>query len=263
MPRTVIVGYRPKPGRQAALDALMCTHFARLYEQGLVTRRRPILMRARDGTVLEVFEWKSQRAIDEAHENPAVLAMWSEYAAVCDYVPVGSVAEAAELFSGFESFEHDVVVPKLSRILNHVQVDARIATSGALSEQAVGDIADAQYRHVIDLLPADNRFALAGEGALVERHGLTYRHIPIAFGAPSSEDFETFVQAMRSTRGEKVWVHCAANFRVTAFMALYGRRCMSWTSERAQDLIAEVWKPDATWQAFLDRHDPAAAERRS
>jgi hypothetical protein len=32
------VGYRPKPGKQ---EALMRTHFARLYEQGLVTRRRP------------------------------------------------------------------------------------------------------------------------------------------------------------------------------------------------------------------------------
>jgi protein tyrosine phosphatase (PTP) superfamily phosphohydrolase (DUF442 family) len=260
MPRTVIVGYRPKPGQHAALDALMCTHFARLYEQGLVTRRRPILMRARDGTVIEVFEWKSQRAIDEAHANAAVLAMWGEYAAVCDYVPVGSVAEAAELFSGFASFEHEVVVPKLSRVINHVQVDARIATSGALSEQAIADIAEAQYRHVIDLLPADNRFALAGEGAIVERHGLAYRHIPIDFGAPSSTDFEKFAQAMQSAAAEKVWVHCAANFRVTAFVALYGHRHLGWTVERARDLIAEIWQPDATWRAFLDRHGLAAAD---
>ena len=262
MPRTVIVGYRPKPGKQAALDALMCTHFARLYEQGLVTRRKPIVMRARDGTVIEVFEWKSQRAIDEAHANPAVLAMWGEYAEVCDYVPVGTVAEAAELFSGFESFEPEIVVPKTSRIVNHVQVDGRIATSGALSEQAVADIAAAQYRHVIDLLPADNRFALAGERALVEGHGISYRHIPIDFGAPKRADFDTFVQAMQSAAGDKVWVHCAANFRVTAFMALYGRHHQGWTAERARDLIAEVWQPDATWQAFLDQHDPAASSPR-
>jgi len=256
MPCTVIVGYRPKPGKQAALDALMCTHFARLYEQGLVTRRRPILMRARDGTVLEVLEWKSQRAIDEAHEDPAVLAMWREYAQVCDYVPVGSVAEAAELFSDFASFEHEIVVPKTSRILNHVQVDGRIATSGALSEQAVADIVQAQYRCVIDLLPADNRFALAGEGALVERHGLLYRHIPVDFGAPSGADFEAFEHAMQSAADQRVWVHCAANFRVTAFMALYGRHHLGWTAERAHDLIAEVWQPDAVWQAFLERHAP-------
>jgi protein tyrosine phosphatase (PTP) superfamily phosphohydrolase (DUF442 family) len=262
MPRTVIVGYRPKPGKHAALDALMCTHFARLYEQGLVTRRRPIVMRARDGTVLEVFEWKSQLAIDEAHSNAAVLAMWGEYAEVCDYVPVGSVAEAAELFSGFESFEREIVVPKLSRIINHVQVDGRIATSGALSEQAVADIAEAQYRHVIDLLPADNRFALSGERAIVVKRGLSYQHIPIDFGAPKRSDFDAFVQAMQSAADEKVWVHCAANFRVTAFMALYGRHHLGWTAERAQELIAQVWQPDATWRAFLDQHDPAASRGR-
>lgn len=257
MARTVIACYRPKPGQQGALDALMCTHFARLYEQGLVTRRRPIVMRARDGTLLEVFEWKSQRAIDGAHANAAVLAMWSEYAEVCDYVPVGSVAEAAELFSGFASFELELVMPKVSRILNHVQVDGRIATSGALSEQAVADIAQAQYRRIIDLLPADNRFALAGERAIVEGHGLSYQHIPIDFGAPKRADFDAFVRAMHSAADDKVWVHCAANFRVTAFMALYGRHHLGWSTERARDLIAEVWQPDATWQAFLDQHDPA------
>jgi len=254
MPRTVIVGYRPKPGKHSALDALTCTHFTRLYEQGLVTRRRPIVMRARDGTVVEVFEWKSQRAIDEAHSNAAVLAMWAEYGSVCDYVPVGSLAEAGELFSGFDSFQLEVVMPKSSRVFNHVQVDCDIATSGALNEQVVADIAEAGYRCIIDLLPADNRHALAGERGIAERHGLSYQHIPVDFAAPSSESFDAFVQAMQGAAGEKVWVHCAANMRVTAFMAAYGRRHLGWTQERAVELIAEVWQPDAVWQAFLERH---------
>jgi protein tyrosine phosphatase (PTP) superfamily phosphohydrolase (DUF442 family) len=257
MPRTVIACYRPKPGKQDALDALARTHFARLYEQGLVTRRRPIMMRARDGTLLEVFEWKSQRAIDEAHTNPAVLAMWNEYSEVCDYVPVGSLAEAGELFSGFDSLGLDPVVPKVSRIFNHVQVEARIATSGALTAQAVADIAEAGYGRVIDLLPQDNPQALPDERALARRHGLAYHHIPVAFDAPTAADFEAFVQAMQSPGGtgessEKIWVHCAANLRVTAFMALYGQRCMGWTKERARELIAEVWQPNPVWQAFLD-----------
>jgi protein tyrosine phosphatase (PTP) superfamily phosphohydrolase (DUF442 family) len=253
MPRTVIVGYQPKPGQSEALDALMATHFARLYEQGLVTRRKPFLMRARDGTVVEVFEWKSQRAIDSAHDNPAVLAMWSEYAAVCDYVPVGSLAEAGELFSGFESVAYEAQLPKSYKVFNHVQIDGRVATSGALSEQAVADIAEAKYRRIIDLLPADNRYALQDERAIAERHGLAYEHIPVDFAAPSAEAFEAFVQAMQSASDEKVWVHCAANLRVSAFMARYGRRHLGWPKERAEELIAEVsWQPDAVWQAFLE-----------
>lgn len=99
--RIVIACYRPKPGKEAALRELMRDHVPRLRALGLVTDREPITMAAADGTIVEVFEWKSQEAIDAAHGNPAVLAMWGEYGEVCDYVPVTSVAEAAQLFSNF------------------------------------------------------------------------------------------------------------------------------------------------------------------
>ncbi|MEJ7602924.1 MAG: hypothetical protein WKG01_33860 [Kofleriaceae bacterium] len=105
MGRIVIVGYRPKPGKQDALRGLMRDHVARLRAEGLATERASIVMEAMDGTVIEVFEWVSQAAIDAAHTNPAVLAMWGEYAEVCDYVPVGAVPEASQLFSGFAPLE--------------------------------------------------------------------------------------------------------------------------------------------------------------
>lgn len=102
--RIVIVAYKPKKGMQAALDALTRKHYRILQEAGLVSDRTPIAMHAADGTVVEVFEWKSAEAIQQAHGHPAVLAMWEEYAAACDYVPVGQVAEAGNLFSEFTPF---------------------------------------------------------------------------------------------------------------------------------------------------------------
>ena len=101
MGRIVIVCYRPKPGKSAELLELMKTHVARLRAEGLVTSREPIAMQAEDGTVLEVFEWKSPEAIADAHENPAVHAMWAEYEQVCDYVAADEVPEIAQLFSEF------------------------------------------------------------------------------------------------------------------------------------------------------------------
>ena len=101
MGRIVIAAYRPKPGKQAELRAAMRTHLPRLRAQGLVTERSSIVMEAADGTIIEVFEWVSKEAIEAAHKNPEVLKMWAEYEAVCDYVPVGEVAEAASLFSEF------------------------------------------------------------------------------------------------------------------------------------------------------------------
>jgi hypothetical protein len=102
MGRVVIVAYRPKPGKHSALEALMRQHHRRLLVQGLVTDRTPVLARAADGTIIEVFEWVSAAAIAAAHDNPAVRQMWAEYDDVCDYVPLAHVPEAQALFAEFE-----------------------------------------------------------------------------------------------------------------------------------------------------------------
>lgn len=251
MGRIVIACYRPKPGQAEALHALACTHHLRLYEQGLATRRRPIAMVARDGTLLEVFEWKSQRAIDEAHHNPAVLQMWSEYAAVCDYVPVGQIAGAAELFAGFEPFPGELQRSPLANVFAHVQVDEKLGTSGRVTEADLAGIAAQGYRHVINLLPNENPHALQGEAEIVAQLGMSYRHLPVDFTAPREQDLAAFASAMGEVSGDKLWVHCAANLRVTAFVALHGLQHRGWSAARARELIGEVWQPDPTWQAFL------------
>jgi len=100
-----IVAYKPKPGKAEILKQLMREHHAVLKGQGLVTDRASIMMEAKDGTIIEVFEWRSQEAIQIAHSNPAVMAMWEKYDGACDYIPVGQVEEAAGLFSGFKPFD--------------------------------------------------------------------------------------------------------------------------------------------------------------
>jgi quinol monooxygenase YgiN len=100
----VIVAYKPKPGKAEELKELTKTHVPRLKNEGLVTDREATMMEAGDGTVIEVFEWVSQEAINNAHINPAVLQMWGEYAKVCDYVPLNTLAEASNLFAGFKPF---------------------------------------------------------------------------------------------------------------------------------------------------------------
>lgn len=97
----VFACYRPKPGKEAALLALMKTHLPVLREEGLVGDGPSLCGRAADGTIVEVFCWKSQDAINAAHTNPAVGAMWAKYAEVCDYVPIADIPEAKDLFAGF------------------------------------------------------------------------------------------------------------------------------------------------------------------
>ena len=105
MGRIVIVAYRPKPGKADALKDLTRTHVARLRKEGLVTDREAVIMETADGTIIEVFEWLSAAAIQQAHNNPAVHQLWVEYAAVCDYVPLNTLPETANLFAEFNAVD--------------------------------------------------------------------------------------------------------------------------------------------------------------
>jgi hypothetical protein len=97
----VIVGYKPKAGKEIILRTLLLEHHAILLGEGLVTERLPIIMQAKDGSFIEVFGWKSKAAIEQAHTNAVVQKMWVEYSAACDYVPIAQIAESADLFSSF------------------------------------------------------------------------------------------------------------------------------------------------------------------
>ena len=104
-PVMVIVAYHPRPGKEALLLELTKQHLPVLRAQGLATERASYAMRSADGTIVEVFEWKSQAAIDSAHSNPVVSKMWERYAEACEYIPLKNLKEAGELFAGFEPLE--------------------------------------------------------------------------------------------------------------------------------------------------------------
>ena len=98
----VIVAYRPKPGKENELVDLVRSRVPTLRKEGLVSDRVPTIMHSRDGTIIEVSEWKSREAIDAAHKNPNVLAMWNKFFAICECVPLNTLVEAKEMFAGFE-----------------------------------------------------------------------------------------------------------------------------------------------------------------
>ena len=103
MSRIVIAAFKPKPGWEGQLLGIVEKHWRLLHERNLVTERPRIAMQAADGTVVEVFEWRSSEAVAQAHNDPIVQALWSEFEHACDYVPIADVPEAQRLFSEFSA----------------------------------------------------------------------------------------------------------------------------------------------------------------
>jgi hypothetical protein len=80
-------------------------HLQILQAEQLVTDKPAYVMRSADGTIVEVFEWRSAEAIEQAHSNTAVQALWAEFADVCDYQPLAGLAEAQQMFAEFDAVQ--------------------------------------------------------------------------------------------------------------------------------------------------------------
>ncbi len=100
----VIVAYKPKPGKESDLLQLTREHVPLLRAEGLVSERPVTACQAKDGTIVEVFEWVAGGP-ERAHTNPAVLKLWERYAAACDYVPLASLPESSNMFASFTPLE--------------------------------------------------------------------------------------------------------------------------------------------------------------
>ncbi len=100
----VIVAYRPKADQAQALLALAQEHVAHLRRLGLATNRTSSLLQARDGVIIEIFEWAAG-GIAAAHSHPEVQKIWHAFGKVCDYVPLSALPEGAELFAAFKPIE--------------------------------------------------------------------------------------------------------------------------------------------------------------
>jgi hypothetical protein len=59
---------------------------------------------------------------------------------------------------------------------------------------------------------------------------------------------------MQALEGERVWVHCVVNMRVSAFMYKYLRLEKGYDDAAAKNFLLQDWEPkmDAAWRRFMD-----------
>ena len=138
---------------------------------------------------------------------------------------------------------------------NFRRINEALTTSGMVTPEQLASLRSEGYDAVINLLPDDSEYAVATEASIVHDQGLDYVSIPVDFAAPTSADFDAFTKAMDDHDGQKVHVHCAANYRVSAFYGLYALRKGLRTVAEADELAQEIWDPaeHPTWAAFIAR----------
>jgi len=150
----------------------------------------------------------------------------------------------------------------ISDIYNFIQIDDRLATSGQPTADQFRRARRSGYEVVINLAPDGLETSMPGEAELLADLGFEYHHIPIAWNEPRLDQLEEFEAALSAAEGRRTLVHCQANYRVTAFFALYAAK-LGWSEAQSDALVDRIWSSrpgfqmDDIWKGFI-----AAARRR-
>lgn len=136
----------------------------------------------------------------------------------------------------------------LQQIKNFSQVTNLLASAGMPSASELETIQNHGYKHVINLVPDDQRQQKKQTEALQ----MTFEQIPVDWDQPKLQDFKDFVVLMKKYQHEKVFVHCYINYRASAFAYLYQVTQQGVAPNIAEQKMLSIWQPDGTWLEFIN-----------
>ncbi|QKF81741.1 protein tyrosine phosphatase family protein [Halarcobacter ebronensis] len=136
-------------------------------------------------------------------------------------------------------------------ISNYIKIDEFISTSGQPTIKQFEKIKDEGFEVIINLALSSSSNALENEDKIVTNLGLSYIHIPVDFEEPKISDAALFLSIMLCLRGKKILVHCAKNYRVTAFIYLYHKHILNTPFENIDLSVFDEWTPSQQWQDLM------------
>ena len=143
--------------------------------------------------------------------------------------------------------------PEIDRIYNYRKIPNLIETSGQPSKQELKLIAKNGYEVVINLAPTSIiEGSVINEAEILENEKVKYIHIPVDFLKPNEMNFKKFVSNLEDNKNKKIWVHCAANIRVSAFVYKYRKDVLKLPHEQIIGDMESIWTPNKIWNSFLE-----------
>lgn len=139
----------------------------------------------------------------------------------------------------------------LTTLRQFLPLSDTLATAGQPTEAEFAAIAQAGYGVVINLALPTSDYALPNEKATVEGLGMVYIAIPVLWENPTLTDLDQFFHAMEAHPGQKIFVHCALNMRVSVFVYLYRVLKLGIDPAIAQGDVFAIWQPNDRWQRFM------------
>ena len=151
----------------------------------------------------------------------------------------------------------------LKNMYNFLTLSEDLFTGGMPTVDQLEDAAQKGVQVVINLAPHDVIDALPNEEQLLTSLGMQYINIPVLWNTPTRDGLDRFMDVMDENKEKKILVHCQANFRATAFMALYRILRLGWNPEDATKGMDMIWDVEdyPVWKMFILENLKRSGER--
>ena len=142
----------------------------------------------------------------------------------------------------------------LTTIRNYMGISDRLTTAGQIAYDQIPLLREQGYDVVVNLATA-SRERNSLEGFHVTASGMAYIHIPVDWEQPRLSDLSMFFDVMEANEDRKVFVHCFANMRASAFVYMYRTLVEGVAEEDALGAMNEVWDPAEVrqWGDLIER----------
>jgi len=140
-------------------------------------------------------------------------------------------------------------------IYNFRKVNEQVSTGGQPTAEQLQAAAVEGFQTVINLATYKAGESLENEAKFVRSLGMNYHYIPVEWENPQLSDFDAFERVMHEVGSTKILIHCAANFRVTAFYGLYAMKNLGWTESQAEQFRMPIWMGSnyPLWEKFIQQ----------
>lgn len=144
----------------------------------------------------------------------------------------------------------------LEEIPNFLALSENVFTGGMPNQEQLADAAQRGVELVINLAPHEVLNALPNETEIVTSLGMQYINIPVIWTTPTKDGLDRFMDIMDENKDKRILVHCQANFRATAFMALYRILRQGWNADEAMEGMHQIWDTEdyPIWKMFIEEN---------
>lgn len=142
----------------------------------------------------------------------------------------------------------------MKEIRNYLRLSEKLSSGGMPTAEQLKEVAESGVKLVINLAPHTVLDALPEEEQLCRSLGMEYINIPVNWSTPTKDGLDRFMDVMDANRDQKVFVHCQANFRATAFVAMYRILRENWKPDDAMAGMHQIWDAEdyPIWKMFIE-----------